>query len=50
MRWWNIQAAGLGTIMVKASTRNQALEEAAARWKVTVERLDGATVTPGAEL
>mgnify|MGYP005781674041 FL=1 len=50
MRWWNIKAVGLGTIMVKASTRNQALAEAADRWKVDVDKLDDATVTPGDEL
>lgn len=50
MRWWNIQAAGLGTIMVKASTRIQALSEAADRWKVPVDKLADATVTPGDEL
>ncbi len=50
MRWWNIKAVGLGTIMVKAQTRIQALEEAADRWKVDVDKLDDATVTPGDEL
>ena len=47
MRWWNIQAAGLGTIMVKAQTRIQALEEAADRWKVDVDKLADAKVEPG---
>lgn len=45
MHWWNIQAAGLGTIMVKARTKNQALAEAASRWKVDVDKLAGAMVT-----
>lgn len=50
MRWWHIKAVGLGTIMVKAVTRNQALSEAADRWKVDVDKLADATVEPGDEL
>ena len=45
MRWWNIAAKGLGTIMVKAHTRVQALEEAANRWNVSTDKLENATVT-----
>ena len=50
MRWWKIKVVGLGTIMVKASTKNQALAEAADRWKVDVDKLADAKVEPGDEL
>lgn len=50
MRWWNIQAVGLGSIMVKAQTRIQAVAEAAERWKVDVDKLADAKVEPGDEL
>lgn len=50
MRWWDIAAKGLGTIMVKAHTRAQALEEAAHRWNVSTDKLENATVTAREEV
>ena len=50
MRWWNIEAKGLGTIMVKAHTRAQAVEEAANRWNVTPDKLETAVVTAREEV